>query len=147
MQGSKKPEKIVEAEVMTWLNLNGFSCDVIESKAVYSKGAGRYLAGMTVAGMTDIVGVDPIGRACFIELKAKGKRNNISIAQYVFMMGKIEKYAFALVVDSASSLEHYYKKFCEHIKSGDHNEARIFLRQIMPTNSMVAALDRDLDLS
>jgi hypothetical protein len=145
MQKSKKPEKIVEAEVMSWLHQNGFSCNVVESKAVYSQKAGRYISGQTVAGMSDIVGVDPVGRACFIELKAKGKRNNLAMSQYVFLQAKIEKHAFGVVVDSADLLEKYYKSFCSFIKDADHNGARNYLREILPTNSIIEMMDRDLD--
>ena len=146
MQKTKKPEKIVEAECLTWLNINGFSADIVDSTATYSKTAGRYLASMAPVGFTDIVATDPFGRACYIELKAKGKRNNVSVGQYVFMMAKIDKYAFAVVVDSASSLEYYYKAYCQYIKVSDFKGSQIYLREIMPTNSMIADLNRPFDL-
>ena len=147
MQKTKKPEKIVEAEVLTWLNINGFSADVIDSKATYSSAAGRYMNSMAPVGFLDIVATDPIGRACYIELKAKGKRNNVSIGQYVFAMQKIDHFAFVVVVDSASSLEYYYKAYCEYIKIGDFKGSMAFLKSIMPTNSTIAELDKPLDLS
>lgn len=132
MQANKKPEKIVEAECLTWLNLNGFSCDVIESKAVFSQKAKRYLRGQTTKGMTDIVGCDPIGRAAFIELKARGKRNNISLEQYCFLMKKIDCYAFGVVVDSSHLLQLYYENFCVFMKAGNHQDARNYLREVLP---------------
>jgi hypothetical protein len=132
MQKSKKPEKIVEGEVMSWLNINGFSCDVIESKAVFSQKAKRYLRGQTTKGMSDIVGSDPIGRAVFIELKAKGKRTNISLEQYTFLMRKIDCYAFAVVVDNSTLLSLYYDKYCMFMKNYQHQEARNYLREVMP---------------
>lgn len=130
---------------MSWLNQNGFACDIIESKAVFSKAANRYLHGQTVPGMSDIVGVDSVGRACYIELKAKGKRNNISMAQYVFLQAKIQNHAFAVVVDSADLLAQYYKAFYSFIKAGDHNGARNYMREILPTNTTIEMMDRDLD--
>lgn len=127
-----KPEKLVELEVLNWLNLNGFSCDVIESKAVFSQKAGRYLRGQTVKGMSDLVGCDSIGRGVFIELKAKGKRTNVSLEQIAFLSKKITNHAFAVVVDSADCLSHYYSKYCELIKKSDFNGARDYLRSILP---------------
>lgn len=145
MQKSKKPEKLVEAEVMTWLNLNGFSCNIVESKGVYSHAAGRYLQGQTDPGMSDIVGNDSIGRACFIELKAKGKRRNVSMAQYTLLSKKIDTFCFAVVVDSASLLSMYYEKYCDFIKSGDFNGSRNYLREVLPQSTMVTDMLADLD--
>lgn len=117
---------------MNWLNLNGFSCDVIESKAVFSQKAGRYLRGQTVKGMSDVVGCDPVGRGCFVELKARGKRTNVSLDQIVFLSKKITNHAFAVVVDSADCLSFYYKNYCEFIKQSDFNGARDYLRSVLP---------------
>lgn len=107
-----RPEKQVEKEVMAWLNQNGFYCHVVESKAVYSQAAGQYLKGQTVPGMSDIIGVTPLnGLACFIELKAKGRRSVLSSAQKHFLKSNIEMDAFAVCVDSAALLETYYAEF------------------------------------
>jgi hypothetical protein len=96
---------------MSWLRDRKFSVNVIESKAVFSVAAGRYLDGQTISGFSDIAGCDMHGLGVFIELKAKGKRATVRPAQRVFLLDKIEHGAFAVVVDSAACLSHIYRKW------------------------------------
>jgi len=125
-----RPEKQVEKEVTAWLNQNGFYCHVVESKAVYSQAAGQYLRGQTVPGMSDIIGVTPInGVACFIELKAKGRRSVLSASQKHFLKTNIEMDAFAVCVDSATLLETYYAEFKEIY--GNKPKARSYLLSLI----------------
>lgn len=105
------PEKIVEKSVMNWLNSQGFSCNVIEAKAVYNAQAGRYLRGQTDAGFPDIAGCTPNGLGCFIELKAKGKRSTLKEHQREFLINKINCGAFAVCVDSDECLADIVSKF------------------------------------
>lgn len=106
-----KPEKRVETEVMHWLNTRGFSCHVVESKAVFNRKAMAYISGQTVKGMTDIIGCTPEGIAVFIELKAPGKRSSLKTHQRMFIEEKIEKGCLAGVVDGAGSMEMLYAHF------------------------------------
>jgi len=131
MANYSKPEKLVETDVMCWLKSNGFSCHVVESKAVYSKAAGRYLRGMAARGFLDIVGNDKLGAACFIELKAKGKRSTLRPAQHEFIIDKICTNAFAVVVDSAELLSSYYEKW-NHLRFKDSAMAQEYLQSIIP---------------
>lgn len=125
-----RPEKEVEKEVTDWLNQNGFFCHVVESKAVYSKGAGRYLKGQTVSGMPDVIGVCPdFGIGAFVELKAKGRLSNLSSNQKHMLRSFIEHDAFAVCVDSSSLLETYYKTFITLIN--DRPKAREYLASLI----------------
>lgn len=99
-----RPEFEVKKAVLAWLKENGFSCHAIEAKAVYSYEAGRYLSGQTVPGVADIFGSTPDGIACFIELKAKGRKSTLKPHQYEFLVAKIEVGAFAVCVDSVQCL-------------------------------------------
>jgi len=108
---NNKPEKEVEKLVMEWLYANNFSCHVVESKAVYSASAGRYLRGQTVAGFSDVVGCDPNGIAVWIELKAPGRLSTVSDIQLGFLSTKIKMNCFACVVDSPELLQHLYSEF------------------------------------
>jgi|CXWL01.1.fsa_nt_gi hypothetical protein len=101
---NERPEKAVEKEVIQWCKIKGFSVSVVEAKAVYSQSAGMYLRGPVEAGFADIVGCTNNGTACFIELKAIGKRSTLSKLQYNFLMSKINLGSFAVCVDSASYL-------------------------------------------
>ena len=106
-----KPEKEVEKAVTRWLKDNGFSCNVVDSKAVYSTSSGRYMNGKTDMGFSDIVGCTPNGLAVYIELKAKGKRSTLKIHQYDFLLNKINHGAFAVCVDSVDCLVDIVSKF------------------------------------
>jgi len=104
------PEKQVEKEVMPWLKLNGFSCNVVESKAVYNPMLNRYVRGQTDAGFPDIAGCTPYGYGAFIELKAKGTRRTLKEHQRAFLIEKIECGAFAVCVDGVECLREIYIK-------------------------------------
>jgi hypothetical protein len=97
---------------MRW---NGFSVNVIESKAVFSPKIGRYMSSMAVPGLSDLVGCDKNGLAVFVELKAVGRKSNVSDKQKAFLTEKIKCNAFAVVTDSASHLRDLYEKFCSII--------------------------------
>ncbi|MCC6271585.1 MAG: hypothetical protein IT190_09940 [Microbacteriaceae bacterium] len=130
---NKTPEADFKKEAMAWLNSKGFSVHSIESKAVYSRAAGRYLRGQTDSGVSDIVGVTPIfGIACFIELKAPGKRSTLKLHQRQFLLGKIEKYAFSICTDSIDHLLNTFSRWAEMVSSGLHKEAQEFLIKDLP---------------
>ena len=126
---NSRPEKQVEAEVRQWLKSTGFSCHVIESKAVYSEKAGRYLKSQAEAGFSDIVGCDPLGRAVFIELKAPGKARNVSTAQAHFLDAKAALGAFAVVVDSTARLEELYRAWARFMVRGERRMAKVLVSQ------------------
>lgn len=99
---------LVVSPCMDWLKANNFSCSIVESKAVFSKGANRYLRGMTDKGFSDIAGCSPVGKAVFIETKAPGKRRELKPHQRDFLVEKIKRGAFAVCVDSVEKLTNYY---------------------------------------
>lgn len=105
---SKKPEKLVEKDCLDWAKKNSVFLHVVESKAVFSQAAGRYLSGQVESGFPDIVGNNMSGQVMWIELKAKGKRSTLSPVQYLFLTEKIKQGCFAVVVDSADLLHEYY---------------------------------------
>ena len=107
----ERPEKQVEKSVLEWCARSGFDISVVESKAVYSRSAGRYLRGQTEAGFSDLVGVTSTGRACFIELKAEGKRSTLKPHQYDFLLRKIKLGAFACCVDSVELIDSIYTRW------------------------------------
>jgi len=101
---NKKPEKLVEFAVLAYCKDVGWSVDVVDSKASFSKAAGVYKKNVTAAGFPDIVGNLPSGIAVFIELKAKGKLKTLKSHQRMFLEEKLESNCFAAVVDSAELL-------------------------------------------
>jgi hypothetical protein len=110
---NKAPEAELQKSALLWLNANGFTVFSVDSKAVWSKNAGRYLRGQTNIGCSDIVGACPGGIACFIELKAPGKRSTLREAQRHFLIDKINAGAFAIVADSISSISEAWSRFKE----------------------------------
>lgn len=107
-----RPEKEVERDCMEWLKEHGFSCHVVESKAVYSHKAGRYIKGQTDEGFADCVGVyGATGTAVFIEFKAPGRVSTLRPAQKHFLRTKIDHNAFAVVIDSVEKLEQIWNEY------------------------------------
>lgn len=108
---NKKPEKLVEHDVLKTSRYLSMSLDVVESKATFNKYANRYIKGNAIKGFSDIVGCDENGIAIFIELKAKGKLKTLKPHQRSFLYNKICSNAFAVVVDSGDLLIEYYEKW------------------------------------
>jgi hypothetical protein len=106
---NKKPEFEFKKIAVNWLADNDFKMNVVESKAVYNYAAGRYDHGQTEAGFSDLVGVTPyFGVACYIELKAPGKRSTLEIHQRDFLIDKIKVGAFCCCIDSVDILNEIY---------------------------------------
>lgn len=130
-----KPEFEFKKIAKAWLEKAGFSINVVESKAVWSEAAGRYLSGQTDAGFSDIVGVTPMrGVACFIELKAPGKRASLKDHQREFLIRKIDRMAFAVVTDSIEHLDSRYAAWEHLYDMGMFMEAKNFLLKDLPVS-------------
>jgi hypothetical protein len=98
-----KPEKVLEKQVLTWASNHAIHLHVVESKAVYSASAGRYLRGQAEAGLPDLIG-NIEGLSAWIELKAKGRRGTLKEHQREFLVRKIEQGCFAVCIDSVDQL-------------------------------------------
>jgi len=98
-----KPEKALEKSVLAWASSRNLFLHVVESKAVYSASAGRYLRGQAEAGLPDLIG-NVLGLSVWIELKAKGRRGTLKEHQRAFLVRKIEQGCFACCVDSVDQL-------------------------------------------
>lgn len=129
-----KPEFEVRKAVMAWLRANGFSCNVIEAKAVYSYEAGRYTQGQTAPGVADLFGCTPDGLGCFIELKAPDRRSTLRPGQREFLISKIQLGCFAVVVDSVECLSLAWAEFT-HRRKMDPQLAKTFLLRHLPHES------------
>lgn len=125
---NSSPEKQVEKDVMAYLESAGCFCTVVESKAVYSQAAGRYLHGQASIGCPDILGICQHIGGFALELKAPGKRKNLSIGQYLFLKAWIERLGFAVVVDS----KQYLADAWEHSLKLSQETRREYLLSILP---------------
>jgi hypothetical protein len=110
-QKNQKPEKEVEALVQSRLKELGFFSFVVESKAVFSPEAGRFLGSRVKAGTADILAVSPSGLFCALELKAPGRASTLRDNQRQFLLNAIDKNAFACVVDSVERFDYLWKTF------------------------------------
>ena len=131
MKKNSKPEEIFKKQILAYLLRNGFDIDVIESKAVYSQKLRRYMHSQATPGMSDLIGNDPSGHACFIELKAPKKLKTLRENQRMFLVRKIESNAFACVVDSIEMFVQIYSDW-KHYKLQGEFEARQFLLNMLP---------------
>jgi hypothetical protein len=108
---NKSPEAdFLLKELDPWLKKNGFLMDRVEAKATYNVNAGTYLNSPTTPGMSDRVGNDRFGRACFIEAKAPGSKR-LRMDQREFLEKKIRSKCFAVCVQSVAEIEEYYNHF------------------------------------
>lgn len=94
-----------------WLKKNGFSMDRIESKATYNPDAKKYLNSPTTYGMSDRVGCDRYGRACYIEAKAPNRTMYLRLDQKEFLLNKLNYNAFCCVVNDVDELQRIYDHF------------------------------------
>ena len=126
-----KPEKEVEKAVLRACDDVKIDINVVESKAVYSVHAGRYLRGQAAPGFSDLVGNTCFGTAVYIELKAKGKRANLSDAQREFLKRKITTECFACVTDSEEHFLSLYSRWA-NLFSKDRAQAVKLLNDSLP---------------
>lgn len=132
-RSNSKPEKKVEADCLKWLRDSGFSIDVFESKATYNPNSGRYISQSMKSGITDSIGCDPFGHACFIEFKAPGRLSTLRENQRDFLVEKINHGAFGCVVDSVEKLVWIYKRWKMIVKSEGVENGKGFLLKTLPS--------------
>lgn len=132
---NSKPEFEVKKAAMAWLRTNGFSCQVVESKGVYSIEHGRYTSGQTKAGTSDLFGCGPGGIAVYIELKAPGRRSTLKEHQRQFLIEKIQAGAFAVCADSVECLANAWEEFSHRRKMEPQLAKAFLLRHLPPSKS------------
>lgn len=102
---SRKPhvkrEKAVESEVLNAAKDLGFDLSVVDSSSFLK-------TSVTEAGFSDLVG-NWKSTACFIELKAPGKRRTVKPHQKKFLQRKIDAGCFAVVCDGAENLTDLFR--------------------------------------
>lgn len=107
-RSNEKPEAEFMLLLKKHLDSLGWSVDIVESKGVYNEEAGRYMHGKTRPGYPDISGNLPNGIACYVEVKAPGRRSTVRPDQHQFLIEKIDTNCFAIVCDSIEYLERVY---------------------------------------
>lgn len=127
---NEKPEKEVEKKVLDWCrSFAGWSMDVVEAKAVFSEGAQMYLHSQAKSGFSDLVGCTGMGLFVAIELKAPGRLSTLREKQREYLIDKINKGCFAVVVDSVELLITLWKTF---VSLPSVEERKKFLLESLP---------------
>ena len=126
-----KPEKAVEKSCLDWLRGNGFSVNVVESKAVFNAQAGRYIRGQADQGFADCVGCFNNGLAVFIEFKAPGRLATLRPAQKAFLREKIDCGAFAVVADGVDRLKEAWTTFTDIRRTEGVAQSKDYLRSLI----------------
>jgi len=130
-----KPEKkLVEAPCKKLMKSWGWSYQIIEAKAVWSKKRQRFVNSHVKKGTVDCSATDNYGFSCWIEFKAPGRRADVNKneQQLNFVRQKIMQNAFSVVVDSAELLEEYYSEWIRLRWDGDLAGARQYLLDALP---------------
>lgn len=120
---NKKPEKDFEREFLPYATRLGFDLHVVESKAVYSQAAGRYLRSQTSESLPDVVGCHA-GLSVWIELKAPGRLSTLKSHQKEFLEKKINQGCFACVTDSTA---HFQFLWNAYIISPDDSKIQLLM--------------------
>jgi hypothetical protein len=130
---NEKPEFEFKKTLRKHIENLGFCVETVESKAVYSKAAGRYLEGQANAGFSDTCGVTPyFGVAFFCELKAPGRRSTLKVHQRDFLLEKIEMGAFACCVDSTALFDELWTEWLSLRKEGYFQASKEMLAGRLP---------------
>jgi len=137
---SKKPELLVEKDVVKWAKKNGVEIYKTDAAGEYSPKADMYLKDADlIAGHSDYSGdcKQALGCAVYIECKAKDRRCNTSFSQYNFLKNKINRGCFAVVVDSAEKLDFYFYHWLSLRDSFKPVKAQEYLMGILPKSKKV----------
>ncbi|TXH09399.1 MAG: hypothetical protein E6R04_08155 [Spirochaetes bacterium] len=127
-----KPERKLQAQMMSWLSSQGFFVFPLESKSVYSSVAGRYLDSQTRVGASDILGVTPQGYFLAVEVKARGRRSTLRDAQRIFLESVLSKGGFAVCSDS---IEHLDKIYHSWLNTHPNSRARLLQIDLPPAKA------------
>lgn len=130
---NKKPEFEFKKALRKHLENRGFLVEIVESKAVYSEEAGRYVSGQARAGFSDTTGVTPyFGVSFWAELKAPGRRGALKVHQRDFLLEKINWGAFAVCVDSVALFDELYDEWVSLRREGYFQASKEMLTGRLP---------------
>ncbi len=136
-KGNQKPENKVLIEHMDYFKDSDWFINRYESKAVKRVVGGKILWRQDgiVTGHPDLAGVTPLGVGAYLELKAPGKRSNLSTDQYSFLSSVISLGAFGIVSDSLA-----YTLTVYHIWTKSKDPKGYLMAQL-PTQKSQVAID------
>lgn len=95
----------------------GFKVTCVEAKGIWSPKLGRYIPGRTKPGTSDILMCDKDGVFMAIEVKAFGKKKNLTESQQDYLKDIILRNGFAVCVDNVKDLDQVYNQWKRSVKS------------------------------
>lgn len=107
---NSKPEQLVVNAILDWAKSKHMDLQVVESKAIYSVSAGRYLHSMTSESMPDLIG-NFNELSVWIEVKAAGRIKTLKEHQRAFLARKASAGCFACVADSVEMVNYHFSTF------------------------------------
>ena len=129
---NKKPERKLQGEMLAWLSARGCFVFPLESRAVYSVAAGRFLESQTRVGASDILGLTPDGLFLAVEVKARGRRSTLRDSQRIFLESVLSRGGFAVCSDS---IEHLDKLYHSWLKTHPSSRARLLQIDLPPAKA------------
>jgi hypothetical protein len=96
---NKTPEADLQKEIIINARKDGFEFYITDSSAKWNEEAQAYISDKFAEGMSDLTG-DRDGIACYVEVKAPGKRSTLKEHQREFLIEKINRGCFAMCADS-----------------------------------------------
>jgi len=134
---NKTPEYDLQAEIIKTAKKDGFKFYITDSSARWSYEKEGYVSETFESGMSDLTG-DRDGLACYIEIKAPGKRSTLKPHQREFLMRKIGRGCFACCVDSYELITETWDKWRQ---SGNYS---MVLIKCLPREPVSRDKDDDL---
>lgn len=129
-----RPEKLVEKACLEWMRNQGWSIQIIESKATYNP-KGFWTNQAAKAGTADCLGTTNEGISVAVEFKAKGKlktfNKETNKRQIDYIIEKINHGAFATVTDSVDRLKEIYDEWYK-IRRISFDESKKYLKKMLP---------------
>lgn len=107
---NKTPEADLQAKIIKNGKKDDFKLYITDSSARWSGEAEAYVSEKYESGMSDLTG-DRDGLACYVEVKAPGKRYTLKMHQREFLLKKIDRGCFAVCVDSYELLVETWVKW------------------------------------
>lgn len=107
---NKTPEKDLQKKIILMGRKDGFDLYITDSSAKWNADLGTYVSDKFASGMSDLTG-DRDGLACYVEVKAPGRRSTLKPHQRQFLLDKIERRCFACCVDSYEDIVTLWNKW------------------------------------
>lgn len=109
---NQKPERNVQDACLAWMRGLNWDVQIYEAKATFDPRSNVWRNQAMPSGTCDCMGIDDMAHAVFIEFKAPGRRSSFNspknYKQKRFITEKIQRGAFAVVVDSVEVLQRIY---------------------------------------